>query len=267
MMRDSTTILIVLAITILSVATNVAAVNSDASATELSPVIKMLIEGVQPSARVSADELGFDEIIFVKRKPYSSDHYYTDINNGTSKDRFLADNGIYIYNLRMQQERAIVRAADMPGGKGFIGMMSLFFDGRKVIFDFRENAGSGFRIWEVKTDGGGLRQVSFPPADEAEKVRRWRKGWHTDDIHPCYLPDGKIIFSSTRCEHTILCGGSAALVAPVLHCMDADGGNIEQLTKSPVSEFCPVVLDDGRVMYHRWEYVDKAPAYAKRSGR
>jgi hypothetical protein len=49
---------------------------------------------------LQADDLSFDEIAFVKRKPYSSDHYYTDINNGTSADRFVPDNGIYIYNLR-----------------------------------------------------------------------------------------------------------------------------------------------------------------------
>jgi hypothetical protein len=42
-----------------------------------------------------------------------------------------------------------------------------------------------------------------------------------------------------------------------LHRCDADGSNIEQLSQSPVSEFSPVVLDDGRIMYHRWEYVDK----------
>ena len=211
----------------------------------------------------AVNELGFDEIIFVKRKPYSSDHYYTDINNGTSSDRFLADNGVYIYNVRTQQERAVVTAARLPGGKGFIGKISLSFDARKVVFDFRQDTGSGFRIWEVNVDASGLRQVLFPPKDEAAKVARWGKKWHTDDIHPCYLPDGKIIFSSTRCEHTILCGGSAALVAPVLHRMDADGRNIEQLTKSPCSEFCPVVLDDGRVMYHRWEYIDKGARVCK----
>jgi len=210
-----------------------------------------------------AGELEFDEIIFVKRKPYSSDHYYTDINNGTSADRFLADNGIYIYNLRAQRERAVVTAANMPGGKGFIGKISLSFDARKVIFDFRQDPGSGFRIWEVNVDGTGLRQVLKPPLDEDAKVARWRKGWHTDDIHPCYLQDGRIMFSSTRSEHTVLCGGSAALVAPTLHSMDADGGNVVQLTKSPVSEFCPVVLDDGRVMYHRWEYIDKGARVCK----
>jgi len=215
------------------------------------------------SDSVSPKELGFDEIVFVKRKPYSSDHYYTDINNGTSPDRFLPENGIFIYNLRKKKERAVVTAADLPGGKGLIGKISLSFDAKKIIFDFRENPSAGFRIWEVNTNGTGLRQITFPPQDEAEKAARWRVGWHTDDIHPCYLQDGKIMFSSTRSEHTVLCGGSSHLVAPTLHRMDADGQNIEQLSKSPVSEFCPVVLDDGRVMYHRWEYIDKGARVGK----
>ncbi|MBE3096166.1 MAG: discoidin domain-containing protein, partial [Planctomycetes bacterium] len=205
----------------------------------------------------------FDEILFVKRKPYSSDHYYTDIDNGTSGDRFLPANVIYIYNLRTKEERAVVTAAQMPGGKGFIGKISLSFDARKVLFDFRENPGAGFRIWEVGVDGQGLRQVSHPPADEAEKVARWRPGWHTDDIHPNYLPDGRVIFSSTRSEHTVLCGGSSHLVAPTLHRMDADGSHVVSLSNSPVSEFCPVVLNDGRVMYHRWEYIDKGARVGK----
>ncbi|MBE0536194.1 MAG: hypothetical protein IH624_11050 [Phycisphaerae bacterium] len=230
--------------------------------------VLMLFTAAAPAAdtavgAVSADELGFDEIVFVKRKPYSSDHYYTDIDNGTSGDRFLSENGIYVYNLRSRQERPVVTAAALPGGKGFIGKISLSFDARKILFDFRENPASGFRIWEVHLDGSNLRQVLLPPADEAKKVARWGKPWHTDDIHPNYLPDGKIIFSSTRCERTILCGGSAHLVAPLLHRMDADGTDVEQLTQSPVSEFCPSVLDDGRVMYHRWEYIDKGARVCK----
>ena len=214
-------------------------------------------------ARIGPEALVFDEMLFVKRKPYSSDHYYTDINNGTSADRFLPENGIYIYNVRTQQERPVVTAADLPGGQGFIGKISLSFDARKVLFDFRETPNSGFRIWEVGVDGSGLRQVLLPPKDEAEKIARFGRTWHTDDIHPCYLPDGKIIFSSTRSEHTVLCGGSAALVAPTLHRMAADGTQVEPLTNSPVSEFCPVVLNDGRVMYHRWEYIDKGARVGK----
>ena len=45
--------------------------------------------------------------------------------------------------------------------------------------------------------------------------------------------------------------------------MEADGTNVQQLTRSPVSEFCPVVLDDGRIMYHRWEYIDKGARMCK----
>ncbi len=216
-----------------------------------------------PDPVVRVEELGFDEIAFVKRKPYSSDHYYTDINNGTSADRFQPDNGIYIYNVRTRAERPVVTAAGLPGGKGFIGKISLSFDAKKILFDFRQDSSSGFRIWEVNRDGSGLRQVSFPPPDEAEKVARWHPSWHTDDIHPCYLPDGRIMFSSTRHERTVLCGGSAGLVAPGLHRMDAAGSHIEQLTQSPVSEFCPVMLDDGRVMYHRWEYIDRGARVSK----
>jgi len=212
---------------------------------------------------VRPGELSFDEILFVKRKPYSSDHYYTDINNGTSPDRFVSANGIYIYNVRTRSERPVVTAAQMPGGKGLIGKISLSFDARKMVFDFRQDPGSGFRIWEVGADGAELRQVSFPPADEEEKAARWAPGWHTDDIHPCYLPDGRILFSSTRSEHTVLCGGSSHLVAPTLHRMQPDGTQIEPLTKSPVSEFCPVMLENGHVMYHRWEYIDKGARVAK----
>ena len=224
----------------------------------------MMVMGQAPKENTDTSlNLGFDEIIFVKRKPYSSDHYYTDINNGTKPDRFLAGNGIFIYNLRTHAERPVVTAAELPGGKGFIGKISLSFDAQKILFDFRQDPRSGFRIWEVYVDGTGLKQITFPPSDEKQKVKRWRPSWHTDDIHPCYLPNGKIIFSSTRNEHTVLCGGSAALVAPGLHLMDADGSNIEQITKSPVSELCPTVLDDGRVMYHRWEYVDKGSRVCK----
>ena len=223
-------------------------------------------EAMGPGPKVvpfDPDKLDFDEILFVKRKPYSSDHYYTDIDNGTSPDRFIPENSICVYNVRTKKERTVVKAADMPGGKGFIGKISLSFDAKKILFDFRETAKSGFRVWEVNVDGSGLRQVSFPPKDEVEKIARFGRAYHTDDIHPNYLADGKIIFSSTRSEHTVLCGGSAALVAPTLHTMSADGTNVVPLTSSPVSEFCPLVLDDGRVLYHRWEYIDKGARVGK----
>jgi len=203
--------------------------------------------------------LGFDEIVFIKRRPYTSDHYYTAMNNGTSSGVFQEENGIYIYNMRTQEERPVVTAADFPGGSGtgIIGNFTLSFDATKLVFDYRNASSEAFRIWEVNIDGTGLRQISTAPADEADKVARWGNSrvWCTDDLDPAYLPDGDIIFSSTRSEHVILCG--TTFQASTLHRMDPNGLVIEKLTDSPVSEFCPVILDDGRVMYHRWEYIDK----------
>ena len=172
----------------------------------------------------------------------------------------MAENGIYIYNVRTQQERPVITAADFPGsGNGFIGYMSLSFDATKVIFDYRANTNAAFRIWECNVDGSGLRQLTFAPSDEAQKAARYgESNYHTDDMHPCYLPDGNIMFTSSRCEHSILCASNGKLVSVILHRMNPnDPASIEQLTHSPVSEFCPVVLDDGRIMYHRWEYIDK----------
>ena len=114
---------------------------------------------IPSDAAVKPGELGFEEIVFVKRKPYSSDHYYTDINSGTSPDRFLADNGIYVYNLRTRSERAVVRAADMPGGKGFIGKISLSLDAKKSHLRFPP--GSRGRIPHL---GSAHRRHGPPPA-------------------------------------------------------------------------------------------------------
>ena len=83
-----------------------------------------------------------------------------------------------------------------------------------------------------------------------------RYGHWTDDLHPCYLPDGHIAFTSTRSEQSVLCGGHSLTVAN-LHRIDGDGHDLRRLSEGALSEFCPSVLHDGRIIYNRWEYVDK----------
>ena len=140
----------------------IAALSGGGTSLQAGDIDRSVAPGSELQSMLDLDKLAFTELVFVKRKPYSSDHYYTDINNGTSADRFHADNGIYIFDLPTRSERAVVTAADLPGGKGFIGYISLSFDAERILFDFRENVGAGFRIWEVRTDGTGLRQISFP---------------------------------------------------------------------------------------------------------
>ncbi len=201
--------------------------------------------------------IGADEIIFIKRIPYTSNHYYTEYLNS----RWTPGGGIFVLSLIDGSQRQI--ATELQGG--VFGRMDLSFDAKKVLFDWKRSQEEGYRIYEVGIDGTGLRQVLPPPTNEAALVERFHLGYHngTDDMHPCYLADGGIAFVSTRCQASTLCNGADAFTTPVLYRMDADGGNLRRLSFGALSEFTPTLLPDGRIMYARWEYVDKGAVAAK----
>jgi len=71
----------------------------------------------------------------------------------------------------------------------------------------------------------------------------------------CYLPDGRIIFTCTALKYAVPCVWGDAPVANLFRC-NADGSNMELLSNDQEHAWCPVVMDDGRVMYLRWEYTD-----------
>lgn len=71
------------------------------------------------------------------------------------------------------------------------------------------------------------------------------------------------MFSSTRCQYAVLCNGNSDYTTKVIYRMDGDGGNIKKLSNNSVSEASPALMSDGRIMYHRWEYIDKAAGNLK----
>ena len=198
-----------------------------------------------------------DEVIFIKRIPYTSDHYYTEYLNS----QWTPGGGIFILSLKDGTERQI--ATELAGG--IFGRMDVSFDAKRVVFDWKRSKDEGYRIYEIGIDGKGLRQILQPPANEAQLVEKYRLGYHngTDDMHPCYLPDGGIAFVSTRCQASTLCHGGDVFTTPVVYRMDSNGGNLKQLSFGALSEFTPTVLPDGRIMYARWEYVDKGAVSTK----
>jgi hypothetical protein len=196
------------------------------------------------------------EIVFVRRATFQSSHYYTDFIDGSR----VFGSELCVLSLADGSVRSLV-----PSLKdGIIDRCNLSFDGKKIIFDYKAKVGEGYRIWEVNTDGTGLRQLTFPPADEQSRIEKYwirtRGGGeyrhHTDDMHPAYLPDGGFVFISTRCEYGILCDGPDYLTVTVLYRADKDGKQIEKLSNNALSETCPTVMEDGRILYTRWEYVD-----------
>jgi hypothetical protein len=197
---------------------------------------------------------GVKQILFVKRYTFQSTHYYTDFIDGCQHF------GSNLCLLSLDDGTVTEVVPELA--HGIIGRCDLSYDGKRVLFDWKEKIGVGFRIWEVGIDGTGLRQVTFPPDDEEQRIDKYRLAektaymHHTDDMHPCYLPDGGIAFASTRCEYGILCDGADRLTSSVIYRMDAGGGNMQKLSNNSVSESAPTVMNDGRILYTRWEYVD-----------
>ena len=86
------------------------------------------------------------------------------------------------------------------------------------------------------------------------------------DIMPHYLPDGRIVFSSTRQRQARAiqldenkpqyAGQDEDDNEPafVLHVMDADGTNIHQISFNQSHDLDPAVLPNGRIMFTRWEH-------------
>ncbi len=132
----------------------------------------------------------------------------------------------------------------------FVGDVDLHFDADRMLFSMPGGEHNRWQIWEVRADGSGLRQVT--PGEEPD----------VDNYDACYLPDGRVVFASTRCFHGVPCVGGNNTVAN-LCLMDADGSNIRQLCFDQDHNWCPTVLNNGRVLYSRWEYSD-TPHYFTR---
>ncbi len=129
-----------------------------------------------------------------------------------------------------------------PIYEGNVASLELSWDAKKILFS------DGQRVFEVNSDGSGLRQIT----KENKEVRNY---------DPCRLPNGKIVFVSTACEQAVPCTGGWWVGN--LHIMDDDGSSERRLTFDQDHNWNPTVMNDGRVLYTRWEYND-TPHYFSR---
>ena len=135
-----------------------------------------------------------------------------------------------------------------PEGGRFVGDVDLHFDADRLLFSTTV-AGGRWRIFEAGTNGAAPRQL--PLIDEPD----------VDNYDACYLPDGRVIFTSTAPFTGVPCVRGSAHVAN-LYLREADG-RIRRLTVEQDHDWCPTVMADGRVMYLRWEYTDLPHAFSR----
>lgn len=138
-------------------------------------------------------------------------------------------------------------------------------DGNRLLFAMRapeiEDADDDeqptWNIWEYDIADAELRRII-----ESDTVAE-----QGQDVAPHYTDDGKIVFTSTRQRRTraiLLDEGKSQYAgldddrdneALVLHVMDSDGSDIEQITYNGSHDIQPTVLSTGEVVYLRWDAI------------
>jgi hypothetical protein len=116
----------------------------------------------------------------------------------------------------------------------------LSFDAKRVVFCFKPHNEKSFHLYEINADGSGLVQLT---------------DGIFDDLDPIYLPDDHILFSTSRGHTYVRC--MPPTNAYVLARCDRDGKNVYLVSYNNEPDYLPSVMNDGRVVYTRWEYTDK----------
>jgi HEAT repeat protein len=129
----------------------------------------------------------------------------------------------------------------VDAGKGAIGSPSVSFDGRSIYVSMALGDERFFHIYRVPAEGGPPQRLTDGP-------------FH--DLDPAELPDGRIVFSSTRI------GSFEEYHNPpsrALYTMRPDGSQIEPITFTLIFDNEPKVMADGRIAFIRSDnFFDRA---------
>ncbi len=166
----------------------------------------------------------------------------------------IAGGGVYVLEEpgRSLKHRDLIRGR-LP--RGNYTTLALSYDAKMVYFGFCERAAEkpdyyspgrrAFHLYAVDADGRNLRQLTSGP---------------DDDFDPCPLPDGGLAFMSTRRGGFGRCHNPwEPLPTYTLHRLEPSGG-VRILSFHETNQWHPSVLDDGRIVYVRWDYVDRSAA-------
>lgn len=183
--------------------------------------------------------LNFQRLLVIKR---SSGNLGLPANweSNSSLPRSGFDNEIAVLE-RLHPEGEL-RTLYRPARDVYVGDVDLHWDAQKLMFSSVADNGR-WRIFEMNVDGSGLTEL--PLIDEPD----------VDNYDSCYLPNDDIIFTSTAPFVGVPCVTGAAHVSN-LYYFERKTGNIRQLCFEQDHDWYPTVLNNGRVMYLRWEYSD-----------
>jgi hypothetical protein len=223
--------------------------------------------------------IGFDDVLFVKRVPGSFSHM-SDQNYGWWS---RPGGGLYLLkNIRSGTPSIECLTDDFSDQPGSFQRPALSPDGSRILFS-RCRHYPWLAALKDKLDKANVPEDAFYHVFEmnlnGRSVRRLTGGKY-DNFDPQYLPDGRIVFLSTRRGQSlqagrgsaqkswtqpdlpdcyVRCGGDASRPVAVytLHTMAADGSDPIAISPFEMFEWDPIVSRDGTILYSRWDYVDR----------
>lgn len=184
-------------------------------------------------------------LLFIKQVPSCFSHQLTQYYGSRARP----GGGVFVLEEPGTSLRCRQLAASLPAGS--FQHPEVSYDGQRVLFAYCpvESAPANreahldrfYHLYELSAAGAGLRQLT----DGAY-----------DDFAPRYLPDGRLVFTSTRRGGFHRCGRGPCPTY-TLATANADGSDPHTISFHETHEWDPAVLNDGRIIYTRWDYVDR----------
>lgn len=223
-------------------------------------------DGVQIGTGQNPDPVIIDFPIAYIKSPIPTD------GNGAFQQQDLREQITFDFGADLfYRDRASVSAEpvniteSVTQGLGAIRDVEIDYDGSRLLFAMRvpfemgvdvEDQVATWNIWQYTFETDALVRVI--PSDLTAEIGH--------DIMPKYLPDGRIIFASTRqtqSQALLLDEGKGAYPAMDedqneftfnIHVMNDDGSGLKQVTFNQSHDLDPSVLENGQIVYSRWDH-------------
>lgn len=177
-------------------------------------------------------------ILFAVRQPGRGGHWYENFGYSAFDPEYK------LYGRQGRLCRLDLESGDLQvlidDVEGTVRDPQVHYGGNKAVLSYRPSGVEHFHLFEINLESGDLHQLTDGP-------------W--DDIEPTYLPDGDILFCSSRCNRWVPCWYSPVAV---MHRCRADGSDVHPVSANIEHDNTPWPMPDGRVIYQRWEYVDRS---------